>query len=276
MWKLWFMLLILSWQAAASSSNNAKPGCQEKCGGITVPYPFGIDDPKCALNVNFSLKCNKSFSPPKLMYGNIVVLNISIEDGSMIASMWTARSCYNSSGRLNYSNVQFDLGDGRPFRFSDTRNKLTAFGCDTTATMTDRFGSFGSICGSICLGDISSLNNKHNSCHGIGCCQIGLAKSLKSLNISLDSTYNYSGMLTGETIQCDYAVLADEHFDLSELRSSDYSPDNEISSKVTVEWVVKEEKCPVVSQNSSVYACANHTDCKNSDNGEGYRCLCWI
>ncbi|KAK9180635.1 hypothetical protein WN944_023768 [Citrus x changshan-huyou] len=41
---LWLMLL-LSWPAAASSSN-ARPGCEEKCGDVSVPYPFGIDEPK--------------------------------------------------------------------------------------------------------------------------------------------------------------------------------------------------------------------------------------
>lgn len=68
MGKLWFMLLLLSWQAAASISNNAKPVCQEKCGDVSVRYPFGIDNHKCGMNKYFFLNCNTRISPPKLWF----------------------------------------------------------------------------------------------------------------------------------------------------------------------------------------------------------------
>ncbi|KDO38708.1 hypothetical protein CISIN_1g034573mg [Citrus sinensis] len=72
MWMLWLMLLLLSSLAAASSSN-VKPGsgCQEKCGHVTVPYPFGIDNSMCAMNMNFFLNCGRRDSPPKLMIGDL-------------------------------------------------------------------------------------------------------------------------------------------------------------------------------------------------------------
>ncbi|KAK9175362.1 hypothetical protein WN944_027368 [Citrus x changshan-huyou] len=120
MWMLCLMLLLLSSLAAASSSN-VKPGsgCREKCGHVTVPYPFGIDDPDIRRD-----------SPPKLMIGELEVFNLSIENGSMIASISTAHRCYDGFGNRtsDYNDHYVKLGS-RPLRFSDTRNKLTAFGC---------------------------------------------------------------------------------------------------------------------------------------------------
>ncbi|XP_024035096.1 wall-associated receptor kinase 2 [Citrus clementina] len=261
---LWLMLL-LSWPAAASSSN-ARPGCEEKCGDVSVPYPFGIDDPMCAMDKYFFLNCNRSVSSPQLLFGiNIEVFNISIEDGNMIGSIWTAQRCYNDLGGYNYTDVRIDLGEG-PFRFSDTRNKLTAFGCDTYAYMGDLVGSFWSGCISICNNESAKITE--NSCSGIGCCHTPLPKSTKSLNVTLRSAYNHSRL--GNFMPCDYAFLADETFNLLDFQLSDY---DKSSSNAKIEWVVKEGKCPD-DQNSNVYRCGDNTNCDYSENGEGYRCLC--
>jgi hypothetical protein len=44
----------------------AKSGCNERCGDVIVPYPFGIDKPDCAKNEAFLLDCNRTTTPPKL------------------------------------------------------------------------------------------------------------------------------------------------------------------------------------------------------------------
>ncbi|XP_024034387.1 putative wall-associated receptor kinase-like 16 isoform X2 [Citrus clementina] len=266
MWMLRLMLLLSS--LAAASSSNVKPGsgCQEKCGLVTVPYPFGIDDPMCALNRNFSLNCSRRDSPPKLMIGDLEVFNLSIENGSMIASFFTARRCYDGLGNRtsDYNNPYVKLGY-RPLRFSDTRNKLTAIGCDTLAYMGDPNGSFWTGCVSICTKESAKLDK--SSCSGIGCCQIPLPKSLKSLNLTLRSIYDHE--YTGKFMPCDYAILADETFNIAEFQASE----DKSSSNVTIEWVVKEKKCPD-DPNSKVYGCGDNTACYYSENGQGYRCRC--
>ncbi|KAL9416678.1 hypothetical protein AB3S75_039799 [Citrus x aurantiifolia] len=266
MWMLRLMLLLSS--LAAASSSNVKPssGCQEKCGLVTVPYPFGIDDPMCALNGNFSLNCSRRDSPPKLMFGDLEVFNLSIENGSMIASFFTAHRCYDGLGNRtsDYNDPYVKLGS-RPLRFSDTRNKLTAIGCDTSAYMGDPAGSFWTGCISMCTNESAKLNE--SSCSGIGCCQIPLPRSLKSLNLTLRSVYDHEGM--GKFMPCDYALLADETFNITEFQASE----DKSSSNVTIEWVVKEKKCPD-DPNSKVYGCGDNTACCYSENGQGYRCKC--
>uniref|UniRef100_A0A0D9XH92 Protein kinase domain-containing protein n=1 Tax=Leersia perrieri TaxID=77586 RepID=A0A0D9XH92_9ORYZ len=62
----------------------ALPGCPESCGGIQVPYPFGIGD-KCSYN-GFNLTCDDAHQMPKLFMakenGVVEVLNISLLDGT--------------------------------------------------------------------------------------------------------------------------------------------------------------------------------------------------
>ncbi|KAH9699260.1 protein kinase domain-containing protein [Citrus sinensis] len=267
MWMLWLMLLLLSLLAAASSSN-VKPGsgCQEKCGHVTVPYPFGIDNSMCAMNKNFFLNCSRRDSPPKLMIVDLEVFNLSIENGSITASFFTAHRCYDGLGNRtsDYNDPYVRLGN-RPLRFSDTRNKLTAIGCDTSAYMGDPNGSFWTGCISICTNESAKLNE--SSCSGIGCCQIPLPKSLKSLNLTLRSLYDHEDM--GKFMPCDYAILADETFNIAEFQASE----DKSSSNVTIEWVVKEKKCPD-DPNSKVYGCGDYTTCYYSENGQGYRCKC--
>uniref|UniRef100_A0A803MN07 Uncharacterized protein n=1 Tax=Chenopodium quinoa TaxID=63459 RepID=A0A803MN07_CHEQI len=58
--------------ASAISSQTALPNCPEKCGNITVPYPFGIGD-KCHYSPPvdgylYNLTCDESTNPPRLIY----------------------------------------------------------------------------------------------------------------------------------------------------------------------------------------------------------------
>ncbi|KDO40477.1 hypothetical protein CISIN_1g044437mg, partial [Citrus sinensis] len=218
----------------------------------------------CAMNGNFFLNCRRRDSPPKLMIGELEVFSLSIENGSMIASISTAHRCYDGFGnRTSDINTSVKLGS-RPLRFSDTRNKLTAFGCDTVAYMGNT-GSFWSGRVSICANESAKLNE--SSCSGIGCCQIPLPQSLKSLNLALLSIRNHTNL--GEFMPCDYALLADETFNIAEFQASK----DKSSSNVTIEWVVKEKNCPD-DPNSEVYGCSDNTTCYYSKNGQGYRCKC--
>ncbi|XP_031264719.1 wall-associated receptor kinase 5-like [Pistacia vera] len=139
--------------------------------------------------------------------------------------------------------------------------------------MGDWNESFWSACGSFCSDNRSvSMNITGDSCSGIGCCQTPLPKSLNSLIIILDSVRNHKQ--SWQFNRCDYAFLADERFNISELKQSlDLKSDKVMKSNITIEWVAKEETCEV-GKNSSDYACGRDAWCVYSENGKGYRCLC--
>nr|DAD29462.1 TPA_asm: hypothetical protein HUJ06_030930 [Nelumbo nucifera] len=72
---LLFLLLFLSlfMATATSSPIMPKPDCPDKCGNITVPYPFGFGDDASCYREGFQLLCNHTFTPPKLFLPNISI-----------------------------------------------------------------------------------------------------------------------------------------------------------------------------------------------------------
>nr|XP_011462035.1 PREDICTED: wall-associated receptor kinase 1-like [Fragaria vesca subsp. vesca] len=117
--------------AAEAVPPQAKPGCTDHCGNLTIPYPFGIEK-DCYMSEDFPVRCNTSAEPPiaTLGDGNIVITNISLAEGEMQIQQFVASDCYNSQGENYY--VRTDLWV-HPFTVSHTRNKFIAVGCDTYA-----------------------------------------------------------------------------------------------------------------------------------------------
>ncbi|KAK8510592.1 hypothetical protein V6N13_110099 [Hibiscus sabdariffa] len=68
--------IMVSWALFLASS----VGCQDKCGDVSIPYPFGTT-PSCYLNDNFSITCNQAFSPPLPQFQdtNLFLTNITLE-----------------------------------------------------------------------------------------------------------------------------------------------------------------------------------------------------
>lgn len=53
------LLLLLSWFIVLDEATSlAKPGCEESCGNLTIPYPFGL-----SLNSWYLIKCDPSYNP---------------------------------------------------------------------------------------------------------------------------------------------------------------------------------------------------------------------
>ncbi|KAK2993026.1 hypothetical protein RJ640_001589 [Escallonia rubra] len=104
---IWLPLaLIASTTTATISTVNTaaitKPGCQQSCGNLTVPYPFGVDiGSVCSIDPWFDINCNTSFSPPKpfLNVGNMKVIHIS--DSEIRTKNVMASNCFDRTGSVD-------------------------------------------------------------------------------------------------------------------------------------------------------------------------------
>ena len=55
-------------EAAAASPAIAKPGCIDRCGNVSIPYPFGIGPADCDMANWFEIVCNDTMSLLKPFY----------------------------------------------------------------------------------------------------------------------------------------------------------------------------------------------------------------
>ena len=279
---LWFVVVLFVWAciatASLTASSVANPDCLQKCGNVTVPYPFGIDDLECAKNKDFLLVCNRSTNPPKLYVGkNVLVYNISAENSTVTAGMHAAFLCYGETGHtVKKSSRSLQLSSSRTI--SNSRNKFTSLGCDNFAYMDDGNGSFGGGCFTSCGYNKHGPSDDGSCSSGDGCCQIPIPKHLKTLEITLKNlSSNSISDNSKSNISCIYAFLTDPAlFNVStiDLHIDPSIDDRHPRPPVVLDWVVGKEKCEA-SEGPSGYACGDTgTSCNYSDNGLGYRCLC--
>lgn len=260
-------LLVLFTQPA-SASDDPLLGCPDKCGNITIPYPFGTES-GCYHDRGFHITCNLTYDPPKAFVTttNIEITDISI-DGTVTVNGLIARDCYKPLDLGPDINGAWMDVTGLPYSFSYTRNRFTALGCDTVAlNYESSFADYSSGCVSFCM-DLSSVTN--GSCSGIGCCQTEIPKGLKRIQTILRSLLNHT---TSWTVSpCSYAFLVDQQqfvFNVSDL--SDFYRRRNVP--VIMDWAIGSETCEE-AEGAGDLACWANSYCTNSTNGPGYRCSC--
>ncbi|CAI9774792.1 unnamed protein product [Fraxinus pennsylvanica] len=180
-------------------SQITRPGCQSKCGNLTVPFPFGIGlGTGCSIDPSLDINCNTSFNPPKpfIYDGNLEVTDIS--DSHVRIKNWVAASCYNQRGNYTGGNpVAIRL---MPHLSFSEMNKFTVMGCDDLALIAGSEGRiFTSGCVSLCSSKESILDGY---CSGIGCCQTSIPKGLRSFVTSNSKCSDADNGLRGYRCSC--------------------------------------------------------------------------
>ncbi|KAI3670342.1 hypothetical protein L1987_87933 [Smallanthus sonchifolius] len=125
------LIVILSRTKASSHSHVAQslPGCPDKCGNITIPYPFGIGK-DCSLSEAYQVNCTTL----QVSNATFKLLGIALDDGLMRGLLPMAYRCYNSTGSFSNSDPKIRLSR---FLISSKLNLLTTVGCEARTELKD-------------------------------------------------------------------------------------------------------------------------------------------
>ncbi|KAK8953587.1 Wall-associated receptor kinase 2 [Platanthera guangdongensis] len=248
------LLFISPSSSSAGASAGTLPDCPDRCGNVSIPFPFGTQR-GCHLP-GFLIACNNSSSsPPKPLLaaasGNIELSSISLSPGSATVLAPIIRHC-NSSGTVNSSIDVSNL----PFALS-ARNKFTAVGCNTLAIYS--YNTYTSGCLSFC-NNADKIST--GSCSGIGCCQTAIPSGLQRIQTTLGSMVGNAS----NSADCSYAFVVDqEKFEFSPLNVTDFSA---AFMPLVLDWAV----AGTCSRANST--CGKNAYCSNATSSTGHLCSC--
>ncbi|XP_037452356.1 wall-associated receptor kinase 2-like [Triticum dicoccoides] len=265
-------LLLLASIKSSTASRMAKPGCQETCGNLTIPYPFGIGQ-GCFYSEEFDVSCENNRVFMHNSSSQMEIYNISLSGGQTRVSTLIASKCFYSNSNNTDGWVSSNTADF--FKISTKANKLTAVGCNTLAFLGGyNEHSVGAGCFSMCA-DKQSVDHS-GQCSGMGCCQTSIAPNLSSSNISFDDRFDNSEVRGFNP--CSYAFVAEQdwfRFEASYLEDNKFTEKFNNGVPTVLDWVAGHENCDEAGNNMSSYACiSKNSHCIMSPNATGYLCTC--
>ncbi|XP_068319469.1 wall-associated receptor kinase 2-like [Pyrus communis] len=255
--------------SAAVAAAQALPGCPNKCGNLSIPYPFGISD-GCHLRDEFLIVCNETSQPPTAFFTGtaIPVSNISL-DGELQIMQFVARDCYVKEGLSDTKKSNTPrLKLFPPYTISGTKNKFIAVGCDTYAIFEGVRGSEKYVTG--CMTFCESLGSIRESCSGIGCCQTSIPSGLQVRTVMMSSYFNHT--LIWDFNPCSYSFIVEEgQFTFSNRSFQEL--ENTSRLPMVLNWAIGDEECDA-AQKKEDYACKGNSTCVSPVNLSGYFCRC--
>ncbi|PIA65121.1 hypothetical protein AQUCO_00100547v1 [Aquilegia coerulea] len=268
--EVFLLLFLLQWimlsSAGGISGIDAKPGCQSKCGNVSIRYPFGVGK-ECSIGKWTNVTCNTTFNPPKLFLDDLELLQIS--DDEIRVKTIVVSTCSTEWPLISNETSVFYLDmEDTPFTLS-TKNKFTVIGCDFLVRPRKDFNSshYVTSCVSTC-----GQNMTEGSCFGIGCCQSPIPRDLQFFSIEeIRVLPNYTDAQSSRT--CNSVFLAEE--DKYSFKFLDFYNISSLSNiPMVVNWVVANQTCEDAQRDPKTFACKENSDCYHSVDGNGYLCNC--
>ncbi|XVF65409.1 hypothetical protein PTKIN_Ptkin09bG0246600 [Pterospermum kingtungense] len=121
---VFFFILLL--QPATSQAKDRSAGCNERCGNLTIPYPFGIKT-GCYTNSWFKVTCNETAHGPKPFISSInleLLGSFSLDGYVVVNNPVTYLNCSTNFTAPASVNLQ-----GTPFYFPSKYNMFRSVGC---------------------------------------------------------------------------------------------------------------------------------------------------
>ncbi|KAF8007391.1 hypothetical protein BT93_K1407 [Corymbia citriodora subsp. variegata] len=214
---------LLLHERASLAAPLAKGNCAQTCGGVAIPFPFGIGI-GCFLDEWYEIICRQGShgAIPILKTPNLIVLDISLPDYH-----GRKNGLINVTLPIIYSPNMSCRGDGKftpvslkgsQFIFSQSWNVFVAIGCKVFALIEDT-KSVITGCQASCEADDEVFGK---TCSGSdGCCQTTITSNLQEFAITFHEAENSTG-----NSGCNYAFLGDRSqfipstIDFDELRAN--------------------------------------------------------
>lgn len=264
------------WSSSAILSSQ-RPGCPERCGKVTIPFPFGIGK-GCYFNEAFKMSCdnNTAYSHNNDLYVQHISMDSITVDISFVSNP------YNKSSGMNIYSDEILQGTGNEYFSFSNKNKFVAIGCDVYANVKDSdTGSSVSGCASYCdnsTNNVSSYSASSSYCTGNnGCCQSEFSKIIPrqfTMTIQTMNTENTSW----RSSNCTYYLIMEKgssESDFTELRGK-CKEDDRYQGRMVLDWVIGNVSCDKAMRRPKDYACRNNSRCVNDTSrpAGGYRCDC--
>ncbi|XP_074320085.1 wall-associated receptor kinase 2-like [Silene latifolia] len=256
------------------------PNCTSKCGNVTIPYPFGIEDGCYYIDPDdpvshpmMKITCDRTQNPPKpILKSNIQIINISVQNPQIQINNYVSYNCYNQGQSTVNHTQRVNLAG---FTISSTKNTLVVIGCDSYAWFTgSRHGqSFYTGCMTKC-DDLNDVVD--GQCNGVGCCEASIPDGVTNMTTEV---YSFSNHVKVPFNPCSVAfpvALDGFNFSKEDLSrdSGFYSGSDLRIEPVVFNWGIGRKSCKEVKELGSCL-CKNNTVCSDlKPDQDGYRCDC--
>ncbi|XP_071702753.1 wall-associated receptor kinase 2-like [Rutidosis leptorrhynchoides] len=264
------MIVIVLLSRSSNTAAQSLPNCPDKCGNVTIPYPFGTTE-DCYLSRSYYVNCTSL-----QIYNTSFQLSSVSLDGYMRGSLPMGYRCYNKKhAKTRWLEPEIMLSR---FPVSSTHNLFTTVGCDARSSMK-YINSENYITGCLSMTGCTGLTD--GSCLGMGCSQVPVPYKVTSFRIhAQDNTKRYVGKWSYN--KCVYAFVVEKHHYW--FRETDLDTMVNRSFPVVLEWSLGSTSCvEAQKKNPETYLCKENSVCDDhtytvdfiqSYHHQGYRCHC--